>query len=153
MDTQLIAVFFLAGELGSYFPRRSVKVTRPGVTITPATFQDRISVQDYLTGDLLLGVRPKDCFVIYMRGGATWANLKLHQFANSSAPSFDGSQNRAGGRIGVGINYGVTRHFGLGLDYIFTSYQNMKSTWPEFSILFTEKVKSHYIGLSGIYSF
>ena len=145
----------MAAELGSYFPKRSVSVSRPGVTLTPFTFVDHLAVQDYLTGDLLLGVRPLDWCLFYLRGGGSWAHLTLDQSPNSVAdtPSFHASNNKAGGRVGVGINFGCTRYFGLGLDYIFTQYQNGLSSWPEFDVQFTQKVYSHFIGISGIVSF
>ncbi len=146
---------YIAGELGTNFPKRSKKISRPGVTFVPFTFVDRISIQEYVTGDILLGYRPFDCFVVYLRGGISVANIKLHQFVNSAASpfGFDADKTKAGGRIGAGLNYGLTKHFGLGADYVFTGYQRFRAFWPMFSTLFVAENSSHFISLSAIYSF
>ncbi|MBI5346961.1 MAG: outer membrane beta-barrel protein [Chlamydiae bacterium] len=147
--------FYVAAELGTYFPSRLTKITRPGVSLTAFTYVNQISIQDYLTGDILLGFRPIDCVLLYLRGGASYTNIELHQFANALAntPSFNTEKNKAGGRAGIGINYGFTRHWGLGLDYIFTYYQNLHAFWSLTNIHFEEKTYAHYIGLSALYSF
>jgi opacity protein-like surface antigen len=147
--------FYIAAELGTNFPKRSGKIHRPGASLTSFTFVNRISIQDYLTGDILLGYRPLECLLVYLRGGASYGRLELHQFENTDAntPTFDADKKAVSGRFGVGINYGITKHFGLGLDYVFTRYQNLHPFWPDFNLQFKEKTYANNICISGIYSF
>jgi outer membrane immunogenic protein len=147
--------FFLGVELGTIFPRRSGTIKRPGVTFTSFSFVNRLSVQDYLTGDLLPGYRINERWLIYARAGFSYAHLSLHQDANAAAsgPKFNRSDNKWGGRIGLGVNYGLTKHLGLGLDYFYTGYQKMNSRWPAFDVQFKQSTHSHYLGISLIYSF
>ncbi len=146
--------FYIAGEVGTNFPKRSKKISHPGVTLISYTFVDQLSIQEYVTGDVLLGYRPFDCFVVYLRGGVSVANIKLNHFANSVSPvGFDADKTKAGGRVGAGLSYGLTKHFGLSADYTFTRYQNFRAFWPMFSTLFVAENSSHLVNLSAIYSF
>lgn len=147
--------FYIAAEVGTYFPERSLKISRPGVVFTNFTFIDRLVVQDFLTGDILLGYRPNECFLVYVRGGASYARIKLHQFENISVgtPIFDAKKNKAGIRGGVGINYALTNNFGIGLDYVYTYYQNLRSFWSDFNMSFSVRPHTHFIAFSVIYSF
>jgi outer membrane immunogenic protein len=148
---------YLAGEVGSYFPKRSIKISRPGVAFVASTYQNRLSVQDYVTGDLLLGYRYSDDLLFYLRGGASLANIQLYQWEDPAvnAPAFDKEKNRAGGRAGFGISYGLTKHIGFGVDYIFTAYQSLRTIFPiqQANLHFEEKNYAHFVGLSLLYSF
>ena len=148
-------LFYIGAELGTYFPERSANLTRPGVTLTAFSFTNRFSVQDYLTGDFLLGYRPYCCWLLYVRGGASFSRIRLHQFENLAAqvPTLEVRKNKAGGRVGVGINYAFNKNWGLGLDYIYTTYQNFRFFWDQFDQSFNLRTDSHYLGLSTIYSF
>jgi hypothetical protein len=147
--------FYLGGELNTYFPKRSSIISRPGVTLLPFSFLDRVSVQDYFNGDILIGGKPINCMLVYLRGGVGCANIKLHQFENEAAntPSFNADKNKVAVRGGVGINYTISCHFDLGADYIFTHYKKFHAFWPQFNINFTEKTFAHYFGLLAIYRF
>jgi outer membrane immunogenic protein len=148
-------LLYLAAEVGSYFPHRFTKISRPGVTLAPFTYVDCLSIQDYLTGDLLFGYRPWKFFLLYLRGGVSCAQMQIYQFRNEAAnvPVFKAHQIKAGGRIGAGLNFGLTRHVGLGLDYFFTQYQKLEPFWAQYTIQFSEKIHSHLFGISAIYSF
>ena len=77
--------FFLGLEGGTYFPSRRLTTTRAGVEITTANFENRLTVQDYFTGDILAGFRISCPLLIYARGGFTVAHLRLKQDANAVA--------------------------------------------------------------------
>lgn len=148
-------MLYLAAEIGTSFPKRSTEIKRPGVTLLPFSFLNKITIQDYLTGDILLGARPINCLLIYLRGGGTWAGIKLHQFENNDAntPSFDAKKHKLAWRCGFGAAYELTKHFGLGVDYTFTHYQHLKVFWQDFDIFFSEKTHASYLGINAIFSF
>jgi opacity protein-like surface antigen len=148
--------FYVAAELGTYFPERSITIERPGANLLGFSFVDQVNVQDYLTGDILLGFRPDACFLYYLRGGVCYAHEQFHQFENSAttpiATPSNFEKNGAAWRLGAGINYALFDHFGIGVDYIFTSYRNLHFV----TLLGTDlkaKIHANYIGISGIYSF
>lgn len=145
---------YLGGELGTNFPRRSASTQRPGVSLTAFTFTDHLYVQDYLTGDILPGYRIHPDWLVYTRFGVSYAHLKLNQSANSAAgtPEFNASDNKFGGRIGLGINYAMTKHLGAALDYYYTSYQDLSATWTAFNTHFKYQPKTNFVGLSINYS-
>lgn len=92
--------FYLGGEVGTNFPRRSATInSRPGVVVTSTTFTDTLQIRDYVTLDLLPGYRVMPYWLLYGRAGIIFGQLKLDQPANSAAgvPSFTASNNSVGG--------------------------------------------------------
>jgi outer membrane immunogenic protein len=147
--------FYLGGELGTNFPKRSITINgRPGVVITPATFNDTLRIQDYVTGDLLPGYRIDTSWLVYGRVGITYSRLSVNQDANVSAgtPSFSDGTMRVGGRLGAGINYSLSNNLGLGVDYYYTFYQSKSTNWSTFLLNFNQKPYTNFVGLSLFYS-
>jgi len=140
---------YLAAELGSYFPRRTVIVQdRPGVTITNLLFTDELHVQDYLTIDLLPGHKINENVLIYVRAGLAISQLSIDQFPAIGVPAFNDKETKVGGRIGTGINIAVTNHFALGFDYFYTLYKKKSSEFQQFNILFSQELHTNYVGVS-----
>lgn len=146
--------FYIGGEVGTYFPKRSITAERQGAVFQNSTFLTTTSVEDYVTGDLLLGFRPNEVLLCYLRGGAAYSRLSFFQFTNEleSVPSRDRKKTDAAWRAGIGLNYSITPHFGIGLDYIFTSYPTLNFTTSS-TAKFKIKSSSNYIGVSAIVSF
>ncbi|MCP0913420.1 MULTISPECIES: outer membrane protein [Legionella] len=145
--------FFLGGEVGTYFPRRSATIyNRPGVSVTSLTFNDTLKVHDYVTADILPGYRFNDDWLLYARGGLTYANLNIYQAPGTSGVTFRADENKFGGRIGAGINYAFNDNLGVGLDYFYTRYQEMNANLPAFNIRFNQQVSGNYVGLSALYT-
>lgn len=119
-------------------------------------FLNRITVQDYLTGDALLGFRSNPCFLLYVRGGVSLAHERIQEYENSAtnpiARPHNFERNRAAGRVGAGVNLGFSEHFGIGLDYIFTHYPRLRFFTPGGTDTRVH-IHSHYVGVSGIFSF
>lgn len=146
--------FYMAAEIGTYFPKRSMTIERPGANFIDSTFLTTTSVQDFVTGDILLGFRPDNTFLCYLRGGVSYSRLSFFQFTNEleNVSALDRSKKGAALRLGAGINYAITSCFGIGLDYIFTSYSSLSFT-TKLPTNFKVKGYSNYIGISGIFSF
>ena len=147
--------YFLGFEGGTYFPRRRLATTRPGVEIIAANFENRVTIQDYFTGDILPGFRVCPPLLIYARGGFTVAHVRLKQDANAVAgvPEFKNSVTKCGGRVGVGINYSFARNWALGLDYFYSSYPKVQTAITGFSTVVDAKTHTNYVGVSIIYNF
>ncbi len=145
--------FYLGGELGTYLPKRSLTITnRPGVALTNLTFSDKLTVQDYVTFDVLPGFRLSENWLLYLRGGITYAHMTIYQPTQGAATSFSADNNRIGGRVGAGVNVGFTDNFGMSLDYFYTQYQDSSYTFPAFNTKFTQGVSSNYFGISASYT-
>jgi len=148
-DTQ----FYLAAELGTYFPRRSATLPpRPGVTVLGPRFIDHVNVQDYLTGDLLLGRRCNQDWLTYLRLGLVYDNVGVYQPSQLGTGSFRKNKHGVGERVGVGLNYALNDHWGIGADYYYTFHSKLNATWPAYNLNFSEKIGSNFIGLSIFYS-
>ncbi|AHE66912.1 outer membrane beta-barrel protein [Legionella oakridgensis] len=145
--------FYLAGELGTYFPSRSAtNYGRPGVFITASTFTDTMRVQDYATIDALPGYRLNEAWLLYGRAGLTYAHFELNQAATALVPAFNSSENKWGGRIGAGLNFAFNSNLGIGLDYFYTHYPKVNTTAGAFNTSFTQQVCSNYVGISALYT-
>lgn len=146
--------FYVGGEIGTYFPKRSITIERPGAVFQNSTFLTTTDVQDFVTGDILLGFRPNETLLCYLRGGAAYSRLSFVQFTNEfeGIPSRDREKAGAAWRLGGGVNCAITSCFGIGLDYIFTSYPDLHFTTSN-NADFKIKAYANYIGVSGIVSF
>ncbi len=144
--------FFWGGEIGTYFPSRSITVkNRPDLTFPNTGVNDTLKIQDYLTLDLLPGYAISQNVLVYGRAGITYSSLSLSQAASGVIPSFNYSENKWGGRFGVGVNFSFNNNFGVGLDYFYTTYQNMNTTAPV-NTRFTTNASSNYLGISILYT-
>jgi len=145
---------YLGVEIGSDFPSRSSTISgRPGVSVTAATFTDKLRVQDYVTLDILPGYRFNKNCLMYVRLGGTYAKLSLHQNPVGFIPAFDNEENKIGVRIGAGANFAFNSHFGVGIDYFYTRYPNLTSTYGAFNTQFKQKTSNNYVGISTVYTF
>ena len=139
---------YYAFELGSYFPQRSITISDSGILST-----NRLTQQDYITSDVLVGFRLTNYFLFYMRGGSSYAAVKFYHKETDAGNLLDLHAKRTGlaGRIGAGINYLITQHIGVGLDFIYTAYPKLNR---DVSFLNLEgSSRANYIGLSTICSF
>lgn len=146
---------FLGAEAGISFPKRSGEVIRQGVVFTGGSYTDHLSVQDVLSGDLLLGYRLKNRSLLYLRGGGSWSRIHIDQDATPSIPNSAFSDNgyKLGARVGLGLFYHLTDRLGISLDHVFTGYQAHTPLWKEFDLQFNQKVSSNYLLLSAIVQF
>lgn len=144
--------FFIGAEAGISFPRRRGEVIRQGVVFTGGTYTDHLSVQDVVTGDLLLGYRLINRSLFYLRGGVSHARIHIDQDPTPPIPnsSFSDSDYKLGARIGLGFYYPLTDRLGLSICHIYTVYQPHTPLWKEFNLQFNQKVSSNFIALSAI---
>lgn len=144
---------YLAGELGSNFSGRSTTISnRRGVALTTLTFADKLQVQDYATFDLLPGYRFNEDWLLYGRAGLTYSHFSLRESATALTPAFNVSENKAGGRLGAGINFAFNNNWGMGVDYIYTRYTEMNAKAALYNVSFNQKLSSNYLGLSTFYT-
>lgn len=147
--------FYIGAEAGISIPRRMGEVIRQGVVFTGGTYTDHLSVQDLLTGDLLLGYRLINRSLFYLKGGVSQARIRIDQDPTPSIPnsSFSDSDYKLGARIGLGLYYHLTDRLGLSIDHIYTVYQQHTPLWEEYNLQFNQKVSSNIIVLSAILKF
>jgi outer membrane immunogenic protein len=143
---------YLGGELGTNFPRRTTRFTRPGVSLTSQTFTDYLSIQDQVSWDVLLGYRLRPYFLAYARLGMAYSSIHFHQDAVINAPRFDSSSNQLGGRLGGGINVNLTSNFSMGVDYTYMDYQILPVLYPGYTIDSNSKSNTQYVAFSVIYT-
>ncbi|KTC65147.1 Opacity protein and related surface antigens (plasmid) [Legionella adelaidensis] len=142
--------FYLAGEIGTYLPRRSTTVNGvAGIYPGIPTFNDRLRVKDLVTFDLLPGYRFNETWLLYVRTGLSFSQLSFYQPA-TTVPTIDETENKVGGRIGLGLNYALTNNVGIGLDYFYTHYQELNTN--QFGIDTNQKLSSNYLGISALYT-
>ena len=144
--------FYLGGELGTNFPRRTTNFNRQGVSPTSPIVTNYLSLQDYVTGDVLPGFRFNN-FLIYGRLGLAYSHLGFYQDATMTTPIFEDSSNQLSERLGLGINYAVTPSFSLSVDYTYMDYQAWDIFFPRVPVVSKSKPCTNYVGLSLIYSF
>lgn len=151
--TTLVSGLYLAGELGTDYPRRQTTINnRPGVTLTNYTFSNALRVQDYVTFDGLVGYRVNESWLAYARLGLSYSNLSLYQPAIPITPAFNFSDSAIAGRIGAGINYGFSQNLGFGLDYIYMTYQENNAYAWAYNTSYKQQVSSNYVGISIFYT-
>lgn len=145
--------FFWGGEIGTYFPSRSITVeNRPDLTFPNTGVSDTLKIQDYLTLDLLPGYALSQNVLVYGRAGLTYSSLSLNQPASGAVPSFNGDENKWGGRFGIGANFAFNNNFGVGIDYFYTTYQDLNALTTPFNTRFTTKASSNFLGISVLYT-
>lgn len=145
--------FFWGGEIGTYFPSRSITVeNRPDLTFPSIGVSDTLKIQDYLTLDLLPGYAVSQNVLVYGRAGLAYSSLSLKQPARGVVPNFNTSENKWGGRFGVGANFAFNRNFGVGIDYFYTTYQDLNVLTSPFNTRFTTKASSNFLGISILYT-
>lgn len=144
------AGFYVAGELGTYFPRRSTTINThvPGV----ANFSDQLHAQDYAVLDILPGYRFNEVWLAYGRAGLSYSSLSVDQAATANFPALSNSENKIGGRIGAGINFAWNSNWGFGVDYTHTIYAEMNSRYFAYNTYLSQKLASNYIGISAFYT-
>ena len=129
---------FFGAEAGISIPKRTGEVVRQGVVFTGGSYTDHLSVQDVLTGDLLLGYRLINRSLFYLRGGGSWAKIHLDQDPTPSIPnsSFSDTGYKLGARIGLGLFYHLTDRLGIRIDHVFSGYPAHTPLWKEFDLQF-----------------
>ena len=145
--------FFLGGEVGANFPSRKVNITGlPGVSVAYPIINNTLAVQDYVTMDLLPGYAINPTILVYGRAGLAYGELSLKQPRIGNSFGFNISENKWGGRLGLGANYALNNNFGIGIDYYYSIYQEMNIYSPVFNTHFTPKARSNFLGLSVLYT-
>jgi outer membrane immunogenic protein len=143
--------FYLAGEVGTYPLHRSVFFTTSLLSsVNIYTFNQKLSVQDYLTIEALPGYRFNESLLLYGRAGLAISQFNLSQQANTGFPLEDNSSTKLGGRIGTGVNYSLSYNLGLGLDFIHTAYQEMKTF--NYGNNYKQNLSSNYVGFNLSYT-
>lgn len=144
--------FFFGAEAGISIPKRTGEVIRQGVVFTGGSYTDHLSVQEVLTGDLLLGYRLINRSLFYLRAGGSWARIHIDQDPTPSIPnsSFSDSAYKLGARMGIGLYYHLTDRLGISIDHTFTVYKPHTPLWKEYDLQFNHKVSSNFLMLSAI---
>lgn len=144
--------FYLGSELGTAFPARKTGFKRFSLS-NNEMLQTDLSVEDYVTGDVLPGYRFYKDILLYARLGVSFAHLtRLEQNMSFPGVQLAGNKNRWGSRLGGGVNYQLTPHFGVEMNYIHLRYQTFDHPLPDLGVRFRQKLHSHYAGLAFIYS-
>ncbi len=146
---------YLGGEVGTNYPRRTAKIHRQGVALTSFTFTNEVSVQDYLTFDLLPGFRFDEEWLIYGRLGISYANvsLKLEENPAAGVAEYAFYQDRYGFRAGLGISHAFNDFFAIGLDYYYSWYEKIDTFIELYTTSQKQRPQSHYVGVSLIVTF
>lgn len=146
--------WYLGGELGTTFPRRGTTSSYVGVLDASTPFSKHSYVQDYLTADILPGYRINEKYLGYLRLGASYSHLSFQQLSvpGTAFDSYSQSNNKVGARFGAGTSITLTEHIGAALDYTYTTYPSMSSTWASNNAQFKQSLYSNYVGLSVIFS-
>ncbi len=148
----LPSLFFLGGEIGTRFPNHDITINgRPDYLYPYAHFNDKLTVQDYITADALPGYIIGQNLLVYGRAGVVYGDLKFQQTANVFLPPVNASENVWGGRFGVGAMFDIDPTFGIAVDYFYTDYQKMKMYTSLFNTNFTAKTNNNFIGISLLY--
>lgn len=147
--------FYIAAEAGTTFPSRSVKFNRPGVSLTNFTFNNHLTIQDYVYADLLPGYRLSCDWLIYGRIGVSYAHERLVLEENPAAgvARYSFSKNRCALRLGVGLNYSISECVGVGIDYCFTDYRKQRTHIDLYTLDQIQRPQAHYVGISVIFNF
>lgn len=150
--TTFYDAYFLAGELGANFPSHSVAIhARSDLTFLNLIPSNNLTIQDYLTFDVLPGYALTENILFYGRLGLSYSSLTLKQPTIGPLGSLNTSENKFGGRFGVGANLSVSNSIALGLDYFYSAYQDMSIySFPTYAH-FATNVNSNYLGLSLLY--
>lgn len=145
--------FYLGSELGTGFPVRKTRFNRFAVLSNDVMFQTDLSVEDYVTGDILPGYRLYKHVLVYTRLGIMFSHFtRLEQNITFPSAQLAGNKNRWGNRLGGGVNYQLTPHFSVEANYIYMSYQTFNHLISDIEVQFRQKLHSHYTGLSLVYS-
>lgn len=146
--------FYVGAELGTDFPSRNSDFPRLNASIS-GTSIDHLTTRDYISWDVLSGIRVNSKFLIYGRLGVAYSKLIFNQDANPSmsVPAFRNQFNQLSGRLGTGINYQAYKHFSVGVDYIYMDYQVFTGSYPGFKAEFREADSTNYVGFSIMYTF
>ncbi len=148
------ASFYLAGELNTYLPGRKVTYQNLcGATTNLAIFNNTLEVKDYVTLDLLPGYRLDETWLVYLRAGMSYSNISTSQPAAGPLGVMNADDNKLGGRVGLGFNFAISDNFGVGIDYIYSIYQDFNPLFNTYSTSLEISPSSQYLGLSGIFTF
>lgn len=144
---------YLGVELGTDFPKRSTCFNRPSVTFPDITFRNCLSIENYLSGDVLPGFRIHRNVLVYGRLGMMYSHFsEVDENITFSTPRPAMNINQWGTRFGLGINVAITPHFSLGGDYIYTAYPTLNTTLSDFNSQFIQKTDAQYGGISLVYT-
>lgn len=146
---------YIGFEVGTRFPSVEASLDRPGVTFNSFTFTNRLTVQEYVTADLLPGFRLSPDWLFYGRFGVAYSHMSLVLDENraASVQRYEFTQNRPAFRIGAGLNWGITSCIGIALDYCYSDYRRQRTFIEVFSAEQSHKPRAHFAGLSLLYSF
>jgi outer membrane immunogenic protein len=148
------SAYFIGGEIGTYFPSRSITIdSRPDLTFPTIGVSNTLKIQDYITLDFLPGYAISQNILVYGRAGVSYSSLTLNQATTRLTPSFSHDENKWGGRVGVGANFAFNNQFGVGLDYIYTTYQDINTYTGPFNTSFKASPSSNFLGVSILYTF
>lgn len=146
------SAFFVGGELGGYFPNHSVTLQNRWDLNYPYTHvNDKLTLEDAVTLDLLPGYNITQNLLLYGRTGLSWGGMSIHQSSPLLAKEFSQDENLWGGRFGVGGTFALDNNLGISVDYFYTAYQNMSFYKTPYQSQFTANPSSDYIGLSILY--
>lgn len=97
-------------------------------------YRSEVKINNYLNVDIIPGFYFTRCFKVYLRGGAAFAKIDLHQddFLGTGINE-NVSNAQAGTRYGVGADLRVCRNLSVGVDYVYTDYNIARfSTYTPF---------------------
>jgi len=145
--------FYLGGEIGTLLTKSKFLIDRPGALYSEQ-FVDHLSIQNYLSTDLIPGYQVNDKTLIYGRIGASYSRLELFQPSPAAnIPVISDEQNKIGRRLGIGIDYSLNQNFSLGADYIYTYYPAFSYTAMPYNVNFNFQPNTNQFGVHLKYKF
>jgi len=146
---------YLGGEANLLTPRVA-KFNRNGLIATSTVFEDKYTIDNSFSLDLLPGYRLNSSLLVYGRVGMAFTNVHMNQQGVTNAEqNLANSANFVNGRFGAGITYGFTKHFAASVDYYYT-YAPRFGTFSALPTLanqqFDFKTSSNVIGMSLVYT-
>lgn len=120
--------YYLGLELGTYFPTIKGSTTRPGTVFADQVFTNNFQLKNLFTADFTPGVKFCNNILLYGRVGYSYAKAELDQSPTGTLPGFPSQdKNLSGVRLGASLDYPLTCHFSVGIDYIYTYFQKHTS--------------------------
>ncbi len=144
---------YLGGEANLLTPRVA-KFNRNGLIATSTAFENKYTIDNSFSLDLLPGYRLNSNVLVYGRVGMAFTNVSMNQQGVIIPEQAVADRaNFVNGRFGAGITYGFSKHFAASVDYYYTYAPRFGTYSPILSSQqFDFKTSSNVIGVSLIYT-
>ncbi len=144
---------YLGGEANLLTPRVAKFNSRPGVVFASNVFDNKYTIDNSFSLDLLPGYRLNSNVLVYGRVGMAFTNVNMNQQGVTLATqNIAESANFVNGRFGAGVTYGFTKHFAASVDYYYTYAPRFGTYSPILPVQLDFKTSSNVIGMSLVYT-